>query len=172
MSSIRRLCSRLERSLLSCSSWISHDVCDGCVWACLVWSYIYHLFKLGHERRSFNCFLSSGFFFSFSFLFLFYSFKSFWMWISSKDKWKKLWCKSPKNLMKQPAHENRFTASSTCFSFLFFFHSSHFPFPRAQPCLWGWRGGCTRIYRCSVFGIWVKGQHAGQRWERPFWEIE
>lgn len=27
MSSIRRLCSRLERSLLSCSSWISHDVC-------------------------------------------------------------------------------------------------------------------------------------------------
>lgn len=117
MSSIRRLCSRLERSLLSCSSWISHGMCDGCVWACLVWSYIYNLIKLGHERRSFNCFLSSGFFFSFSFLFLFlfYSFKYFWMWISSKDKWKKLWCKSPKNLVKQPAHENRFTASSTCF---------------------------------------------------------
>lgn len=52
------------------------------------------------------------------------------------------------------------TCSSTCF---FFFLLSLYMTKT---------GGCTVIYRCSVFGIWVKGQHAGSRYERPFWEIE
>lgn len=30
--------------------------------------------------------------------------------------------------------------------------------------------GRAGIYRCSEFGIWVKGDGAGSRWERPFWE--
>ena len=59
----------------------------------------------------------------------------------------------------------RFTAptgSGTCF--LFFPLS--IPSYMTKPC------SHTGIYRCSVFGIWVKGHNAGYRWERPFWEIE
>lgn len=170
MSSIRRLCSRLERSLLSCSSWISHDVC---VFEPALCDHIFIISSNWDMKEEASIvFFPLGFSSVFHFYFCFIHLNLFGCEFPAKTSGKNCDVNHPKTSWNSQPMRIGLLPPAPAFLFFFFFHSSHFPFPRAQPCLWGWRGGCTRIYRCSVFGIWVKGQHAGQRWERPFWEIE
>lgn len=88
-------------------------------------------------------------------------------YISGKCKWETLWPERPlkpretvKTAIDHAPSMGIRLASSTCLPLL------------PIHCYMTKCGGCTGIYRCSEFGIWVKGQPAVQSYRRTFWEIE